>query len=50
MSDRIALAATVTAVVLAGLAFYLLSLDRPVISGTLFVLTSFSIYVREKYK
>jgi len=50
MGNRIALAATVTAAVLAGLAFYALFIDRPVVSGTLFVLTSFSIYVREKNK
>lgn len=39
--------ATVSAVVLAIAAFVTLAMQRPVVSGTFFVLTAVAIYVRE---
>lgn len=50
MATRIAQAATVLAVLLAVTAFVTLSMERQVLSGTLFVLTAFAIYIRETYK
>lgn len=47
MADPIPTAATVLAAVLAAAAFVTLSMQRQVLSGTLFVLTSFAIYIRE---
>lgn len=50
MVNRIAGVATVVAAILAVIAFVTLSMERLVLSGTLFVLTSFAIYIRESYK
>ena len=47
MADLIPTAATVLAAVLATAAFVTLFMQRPVVAGTLFVLTAFAIYVRE---
>ena len=47
MVDAIPTAATVMAVVLAVAAIVTLFMQRPVVAGTLFVLTAFAIYVRE---
>ncbi|MEF8814695.1 MAG: hypothetical protein V5A55_12890 [Halovenus sp.] len=47
MVNVIAIAATVAAALLGVAAFVALSIDRFVLSGTLFVLTAFAIYVRE---
>ena len=38
---------TILAAVLAVAAFLTLFMQRPVVSGTLFVLTAFAIYIRE---
>jgi len=50
MGNSIALFATVTAAVLAVAAFITLSMELHILSGTLFVLTAFAIYIREMYK
>lgn len=46
--DRIHLLSTIGMIVLAGLAVLSLIQQRLVLSGTLFVFTAFSIYLREK--
>lgn len=50
MVNGIALVATLVAVTLAVTAFVTLSMENYVLSGTLFVLTSFAIYIRETNK
>ena len=50
MGNSIALLATVAAAVLAVAAFITLSMELQILSGTLFVLTAFAIYMREMYK
>lgn len=47
MDTTIGSVATLAAVLFAIVAVVLLSMDRPVASGTFFVLTAFAIYVRE---
>lgn len=48
MDASIKQAATLSAAILAVLAFVALSQERLVLSGTLFVFTAFAIYLREK--
>lgn len=48
MANAIVLGATVLALLLGVSAFVTLAMQMPVASGTLFVLTAFAIYVREK--
>jgi len=48
MEERLPVVATGAAALLAIAAFVTLFMQRPVLAGTLFVLTAFAIYVREK--
>lgn len=50
MENNIVILATVGAVALAITGFITLSMEQFVVSGTLFVLTAFAIYIRETYK
>jgi len=50
MENGIVLFATIAAAVLAVTAFITLAMELHVLSGTLFVLTAFAIYIRETKK
>jgi hypothetical protein len=50
MTRAIAILATILAAAFAIAAFVALSMERQVLSGTLFLFTAFSIYIRESYK
>ncbi len=50
MDDLVPKGATVLAALFAAGAFVTLFMQRPIVAGTLFVFTAFSIYIRETNK